>query len=63
MIPTFNKSLDKAQKNYSVTDKELLAVVKGIDQFRHYLLGKKFIIRTDHKAITFLRTTKNLSGR
>lgn len=63
MIYAFSKNLDKSQQNYSVTDKELLAVVKGIEYFRHYFLGREFVLRTDHKALTFLNTCKNPSGR
>lgn len=48
MISYFGKRLDKAQYNYSVTDKELLAIAKACDHYRHYLLGKEF----DLKQIT-----------
>ena len=63
MVHTFSKTLDKAQTNYSVTDKELLAVVKCLEHFRHYLLGKKFLLKTDHKALEYLWQTKNPSSR
>lgn len=63
MIAAFSKNLDKAQKNYSVTDKELLGIVKGIEHFRHYLLGKEFLLRTDHKALAYLWDTKNQNSR
>ncbi|KAF9760650.1 Retrovirus-related Pol polyprotein from transposon 17.6 [Nosema granulosis] len=63
MISTFSKTLDKAQLNYSVTDKELLGIVKSIENFRHYLLGKTFKLRTDHKALIYLWNTKTLNSR
>ncbi|KAF9761553.1 Retrovirus-related Pol polyprotein from transposon 17.6 [Nosema granulosis] len=63
MIAAFSKTLDKAQKNYSVTDKELLGIVKGIEHFRHYLLGKQFTLRTDHKALAYMWETKNPCSR
>lgn len=44
MIYAFSKKLDKSQKNYSTTDKELLAVVKTLEHFRHYLLGRPFVL-------------------
>lgn len=62
-IEAFSKTLDEAQKNYSVTDKELLAVVKSIENFRHYLIGKPFTLRTDHKALEYLWSTKNQNSR
>lgn len=63
VVSLFSKKFDKCQMNYSVTDKELLAVVKGIGNFRHYLLGKEFTLRTDHKALTYLWESKNPTSR
>lgn len=63
MISACSKTLEQAQKNYSTTEKELLAIVKAMDYFRYYLLGKDFIFRTDHKALTFLHTCKNPMSR
>ncbi|KAF9761364.1 Retrovirus-related Pol polyprotein from transposon [Nosema granulosis] len=63
MISAYSKNYDRHQMNYSVTDKELLAVVKSIEHYRHYLLGKEFLLRTDHKALTYLWETKNPTSR
>lgn len=63
MIYAFSKTMDPAQRNYSVTDKELLAVVKGIEKFRPYLFGRKFFLHTDHKALSYLWTTQNSNSR
>ena len=40
------------RKKYSTNELELLAVVWAVDRYKHYLLGKPFIIATDHKALT-----------
>jgi predicted aspartyl protease len=58
IISCFSKKFDKAQSNYSTTDKELIAVMIGIEHYRHYLLGKHFTLRTDHKALEHMKTTK-----
>lgn len=63
MIHTFSRNLDNAQRNYPVTDKELLAVVKSMDFFRHYLLDQRFKLETDHKALQYLNSTTNQTGR
>ncbi|KRH94439.1 pol polyprotein, partial [Pseudoloma neurophilia] len=63
IIHTFSKTLDKTQLNYSVTDKELLALVKGIEHFKYYLLGKKFILETDHQALKFLQQVTKPNSR
>ncbi len=47
-------ALTKEQRRYCTTRKELLAVVRFTRQFRHYLLGRPFVIRTDHSSLTWL---------
>lgn len=47
-------TLTKSECNYSVTKKEQLSLVFFAKHFRHYLQGKKFKIRTDHKSLTWL---------
>ena len=49
-----SKALKPAQKNYCTTRKELLAVVDYVCQFRQYLLGIHFVIRTDHISLRWL---------
>lgn len=63
LVHTFSKSMDKCQRNYSTTEKELLAIVLSLGKFRKYLLGKQFRLRTDHKALEALKTTENLLGK
>ncbi|KRH91904.1 putative LTR transposable element [Pseudoloma neurophilia] len=63
MVSAFSKALEPAQKNYATTDKELIAIVKSVDHFRHYLLSKKFLLRTDHRALTSLYTCKKTTTR
>jgi len=46
--------LSKTEQRYCTTRKELLAVVKYIKFFHHYLIGKEFIVRTDHRSLTWL---------
>ena len=54
---------DKHQQNYNVTRKELLALVTHVKKFRQYLLGRSFIIRTDHAALQWLRKTPEPIGQ
>ena len=55
--------LTPEQRRYCVTRKELLAVVRFTRQFRHYLLGRKFLLRTDHNSLTWLLRFKYLEGQ
>ena len=49
-----SRVLTPAEKHYSQIEREGLAVVFGVTKFRQYLLGRKFVLQTDHKALTTL---------
>ena len=51
------------QLRYTVTEMECLAVVRGVEHFEVYLLGKEFVVQTDHRALQFLQTSCHLNGR
>ena len=55
--------LSTAQRNYCVTRRELLAIVVFTKHFRHYLLGNKFKVRTDHNSLIWLMRFKNIEGQ
>ena len=51
-----SKTLNKAQRNYTTTKKELLAMVYALVKFRSYLIGSDIVIFTDHSALKYLLT-------
>ncbi len=51
-----SRSLSKPERNYSATKKELLAIVWAIDRFKNYIGGHKFVVHSDHQALTHLFT-------
>ena len=53
----------KQHRNYCTTQKELLAVVKFCRQFCHYLLGRHFLVRTDHNSLVWLTRFRHLEGQ
>ena len=57
VIAYASRTLQKPERNYETTKKELLAVVYGLKQFRQYLLGRPIIIRVDHAALGWLKRT------
>lgn len=59
VIAYFSRLLDRTQRNYCVTRKELLAIVQAIRFFHHYLYGRPFLVRTDHSALQWLWKLKN----
>lgn len=46
-----SRTLTKSEKNYSVIDKEALAIVFSCKKFYYYLVGNHFILKTDHKPL------------
>ncbi|GBN45947.1 Retrovirus-related Pol polyprotein from transposon 297 [Araneus ventricosus] len=63
VIAYFSKSLGKPERNYCVTRKELLAIVKSIEHFHHYLYGRKFLLRTDHASLRCLLNFREPEGQ
>ena len=46
-----NKKLNKAERNYSTTEREALGMVFTLQKYRHYLLANLFIFYTNHQAL------------
>ena len=62
-IPYASRTLNNAEKNYLMIEKELLAIVWGCTYFRQYLCGRKFTIVTDHHPLTWIFSVKDPSSR
>ena len=62
VIAYYSKSLNPAQQKYCTTRRKLLAVVATLDHFKGYVWGPKFVVRTDHAALVWLKNLKNIQG-
>ncbi len=58
-----SRTLSKAERNYCVTRRELLAVVAFTRHFRPYLYGRQFTIRTDHSSLQWLLSFRDPEGQ
>jgi hypothetical protein len=58
-----SKNLTLAELNYTVTEKEMLAVVHAVNKFRHYIIGYEVFIHTDHSTIRYLMNKPITNGR
>lgn len=61
-IAYVSRSLRGAEKRYSVTEKEVLAMIWCMEKLEFYLMGKKFIVITDHEAISFIKEKKEFGS-
>lgn len=55
-----SRSLNKAEKNYSISEKEVLGAIWAMEKLQYYLVGREFDLITDHKAIEEIKRKKNL---
>lgn len=62
VIAYASRTFNKAQRQYCTTKRELLAVVTFLRHFRHYLLGRKFLLRSDHAPLLWLKRFKEPEG-
>lgn len=53
LLMFFSKKLNKAHRNYSTYDRELLATYEAIKHTRDFTQGRQLIVRTDHKPLSF----------
>ena len=62
VIAYYSKSLNPAQQKYCTTRRDLLAVVATLDHFKGYVWGPRFLVRTDHATLVWLKNLKNIQG-
>ena len=58
-----SKNLSFAKLNYTVTEKEFLAVIFAINNFRHYITGYEVFVHTDYSMIKYFMKKPLTSGR
>ena len=64
VVIAFNgRGLNRAEQNYSTTEREALALVEGIKKFQPYLHNHKFTVVTDHSSLQWLMNIKDATGR
>ena len=59
VIGYYSKCLSRSERKYCTTRKELVAVVKAIKYFHHFLYGQPFIVRSDHGSLQWLLNFRN----
>ena len=62
-VTFLSKSLSLVEQNYEIHDKEMLAIIWAMEEWRHFLEGAKhqFEVWTDHKNLQYFMTAKRLN--
>ena len=62
-ISFISKTLSLAEKNYEIYDRELLAIIRALEEWKHYIQGLAHTTTTlsDHKNLTYYREAKKLN--
>jgi hypothetical protein len=62
-VAYYSKSLSETERNYEIHDKKMLAIIRALDEWRHFLEGapRKFEILTDHKNLEYFMSAKKLN--
>ena len=55
--------MSRPERQYCVTRRQLLAVVRAVQHFHPYLYGRRFTIRTDHAALRWLLSFRSPEGQ
>ena len=61
----YSKSLSPVERNYKIHDKEMLAIIRALEEWRHFLKGAWHLVEiwTDHKNLEYFMTAKKLNCR
>ena len=64
-VAFFSRSLNGAEKNYPIYDKELLAIISALENWRHFLKGSSspFTIYSDHRNLLFQKKPEKMTQR
>ena len=62
-VAYFSRKLLPREMRYSTVEKECLAVKLGIQAFQTYLMGRQFIVETDHRALEWLDRFRGTNAR
>jgi len=65
LVAFYRKSLSPVERNYEIHNKEMLAIIWALEEWRHFLEGAWHLVEiwTDHKNLEYFMTAKKLNRR
>ena len=64
-VAYFSKTFNDTERNYEIYDRELLGVIRALEEWRHYIQGSGHttIVHTDHQNLTYFKSAQKLNRR
>jgi hypothetical protein len=64
-VTFLSKALNPVEQNYEIHDTEMLAIIQGLEEWRHYLEGARHLVEiwTDHKNLEYFQVAQKLNRR
>ena len=64
-VAFLSKTFTETERNYEIYDRELLAIIRALEEWRHYIQGSGHttIIYSDHQNLTYFRSAQKLNRR
>jgi len=59
----YSRTLSETERRYTILEQEALAVIEALRHWRHYLLGKEFVLKTDSEPLKFILARDRATGR
>jgi len=65
LVAFYSKSLSPVKWNYEIHNKEMLAIICALEEWRHFLKGAQYLVEiwTDHKNVEYFMMAKKLNCR
>ena len=63
LVAFYSSKLTETECKWNIVEKEAYAILKGVEKFRHYLIGKEFTLKTDNRILTYLKSTHTSKSR
>ena len=59
LVGFHSEKFDDQHKRWHIVEKEAYSILQNVQTFKHYLIGKRFTLRTDNRILAYMKTSKS----